>query len=584
MTIKSFNELKKNLKKDFAQLKKIKLAVLADSASQLYVQSLKGYGYELSYNFDIYEADYDQIDRQLFDKTSALYKSEPEYIVIHSSTQKLLSRFYKLSSPQKKSFCKEYIAYVNELIAAANANTKTKIILFNFPEINDSVFGNFSNKTDSSFLYQLRKINVELMELAQENSVVFINDIASLQNTFGNSFITDQKIYINTDTVFGLDFLPYVAKNTTDIIASIAGKFKKCLILDLDNTTWGGIIGDDGIENIQIGSLGIGKAFTQLQLWAKQLKERGIILAVCSKNEEDIAKEPFEKHPDMVLRLTDIAVFVANWENKVNNIRHIQSVLNIGFDSMVFLDDNPFERNMVRSEIPELEVPELPEDPAEYLSYLRTLNLFETASFTEGDNQRTQQYQEEAKRISFQKSYTNEADFLKSLDMISEVSPFNKFNTPRVAQLSQRSNQFNLRTVRYTEDSVQQLISSNDHFTFSFTLKDTFGDYGLICVVILQQLTTNNRQLFIDTWLMSCRVLKRGMENFVLNQLVKCAKENGFEKLIGEYIPTSKNGMVKDHYKDLGFTETNGQWELNVPGYKEKTVYIYPKLIAAQSI
>ncbi len=582
MILKSFSGLKKNLKKDFAALKKIKLAVLADSASQLYVQALKGYGYEIGYNFDIYEADYDQIDRQIFDKTSTLYQSDPEYIVIHSSTQKLLSRFYKLSSQQKKSFCKEYISYVHELITAANASTKAKIIVFNFPEINDSVFGNFSNKTDSSFLYQLRKINVELMELAQENSGVFTNDISSLQNTFGNSFIIDQKIYINTDTVFSLDFLPYVAKNTTDIVASIAGKFKKCLILDLDNTTWGGIIGDDGIENIQIGSLGIGKAFTELQCWAKQLKERGIILAVCSKNEESIAKEPFEKHPDMVLRLTDIAVFVANWENKVNNIRHIQSVLNIGFDSMVFLDDNPFERNMVRSEIPELEVPELPEDPAEYLSYLRTLNLFETASFTEEDNQRTQQYQEEAKRISFQKSYTNEDDFLKSLDMISEVSPFNKFNMPRVAQLSQRSNQFNLRTVRYTEDTVQQLISSNEHFTFSFTLKDTFGDYGLISVVILQKRKAG--ELFIDTWLMSCRVLKRGMENFVLNQLVKCAKENGVEKLIGEYIPTSKNGMVKDHYKDLGFTEKNGQWELNVPGYKEKTVYIYPKLIAAQSI
>lgn len=576
MTTKSFNDLKKNLKKDFSALKSIKVAVLADSASQLYVQALKGYGYEADYNLNVYEADYDQIDRQIFDVDSALYKADAEYIIMFPSVQKLLKRFYKLSTQQKNSFAAEYISYTRDLVAAINKKTKAKIILFNFQEINDSVFGNFSNKLSSSFVYQLRKINLELMDLARENAGVFINDFASLQNNFGSSFITEQKIYINTDTVFSLDFLPHIAKNTVDIISAVAGKFKKCLILDLDNTTWGGVIGDDGIENIQVGDLGVGKAFTELQLWAKQLKERGIILAVCSKNTENIAKEPFEKHPDMVLRLDDIAVFIANWENKVDNIRHIQTVLNVGFDSMVFLDDNAFERNMVRSEIKDISVPELPEDPAEYLPYLRTLNLFETASFTEEDSQRTKQYQEEAKRVSFQKSYANEDEFLKSLNMVSEISAFNKFNTPRVAQLSQRSNQFNLRTVRYTEDSVQQVASSKEHFTFSFTLKDTFGDYGLISFVILQK---KNQELFIDTWLMSCRVLKRGMENFALHQLVQCAKENGFEKLIGEYIPTAKNEMVKDHYKNLGFTEKGSQWELIVKDFKEKTVYIYPKQI-----
>jgi FkbH-like protein len=293
---------------------------------------------------------------------------------------------------------------------------------------------------------------------------------------------------------------------------------------------------------------------------------------VCSKNDELIAKEPFEKHPDMVLKLEDIAVFVANWDNKADNIRYIQSILNIGFDSMVFLDDNPVERSMVKTHIPQVHVPELPEDPSLYLDHLLKLNLFETASFSEEDEQRTKQYQEEAGRAIAQKSFTNEDDFLASLNMTSEVKPFDAFNTPRVAQLSQRSNQFNLRTVRYTEEDVKQLASSSKHATFTFTLKDKFGDNGLISMVILEK---RKEDLFIETWLMSCRVLKRGMENFTLNTLVDFAKANGFTRIIGEYIPTAKNGMVKDHYKNLGFSEENGTWVLNVNSYQTKKCFIH---------
>ncbi|MGZ4037288.1 MAG: HAD-IIIC family phosphatase, partial [Bacteroidia bacterium] len=300
-------------------------------------------------------------------------------------------------------------------------------------------------------------------------------------------------------------------------------------------------------------------------------KERGIIIAVCSKNNEATAKEPFQKHPDMVLTLDDIAVFVANWDTKADNIKYIQSVLNIGFDSMVFLDDNPFERSMVRTHFPQVLVPELPEDPTLYLDYLMKLNLFETASFSEEDGQRTKQYQEEASRVIAQKSFVNEDDFLANLNMTSEVSAFTKFNVPRVAQLSQRSNQFNLRTVRYTEEDVQRLSQSDKHVTLAFTLKDKFGDNGLISVIILEK---QNTALFIETWLMSCRVLKRSMENFTLNTIMKYAKENGFTKVIGEYIPTPKNSMVKDHYKELGFTETNGKWELNVTGYQDRKCFI----------
>ena len=377
--------------------------------------------------------------------------------------------------------------------------------------------------------------------------------------------------------VIRMDVLPYVASRVMDIVCAIKGQFKKCLILDLDNTLWGGVIGDDGLEGIQLGhGLGIGKMFTEFQMWVKKLKQRGIIICVASKNNEETAKAPFEKHPDMVLKLDDIAVFQANWETKVDNIRTIQKILNIGFDSMVFLDDNPFERNMVRDNIPGITVPELPEYPEDYLEYLYSLNLFETASYSNLDKDRTKQYQVEAQRVTLSKTFTNEADFLKSLNMVSTVSGFTKFNTPRVAQLSQRSNQFNLRTVRYTDADIEALANDPNVIDLSFTLEDKFGDNGLIAVVIMKPL--DEETLFVDTWFMSCRVLKRGMENFTLNTMAEKAKAAGYKRIIGEYLPTAKNVMVAELYPQLGFTPMVGtdtsRWVLDVNSYHNKECYI----------
>ena len=519
--MQTFNELKKSLKIDFSSFKKIKIALLSDTASQLLHQAIKAYGFSVQINFDIYEAEYNQIDLQVFDPTSELYEFKPDYIFINRSTEKLLKEFNKKNLHQQSIYADAVIQTTQKYYDTISAKLRSKIIINTYPEINDSVFGNFATKIDSSFIYQTRKINLLLMDLCRKSKDMFICDFAILQSELGYNFVFDEKMYINADMVYNIDFLPAIAKNFTDIILSITGTFNKCLILDLDNTTWGGIIGDDGIEGIQVGYLGMGKAFTDLQLWAKQLKQRGIILAVCSKNTEEIAKEPFLSHPDMVLRIDDIAIFVANWETKVENIRYIQSVLNIGFDSMVFVDDNPFERNMVKLAIPDITVPELPDDPALYLTYLRSLNLFETASFTEEDELRTKQYQEEAQRNILMQHYENEDDFLANLNMISVVKSFDDFNIPRVAQLTQRSNQFNLRTIRYTDEDIKRICKNPEYFTISLTLEDKFGDHGLICVIILKK--ENDKDLFIDTWIMSCRVLKRGMENFTLLMITELA-------------------------------------------------------------
>ena len=575
--MKALRELKK-LSKEELNTPMIKVALLGDTATQLLVTAIKGESVDRGISLDLYEGEYSQVERQLMDPTSELYEFDADIIVIFQSTHKLGEHHSSLPVESQTLLADERLSFVTTLCENPSFANK-KLIYFNYPEIEDTVFGSYANKVESSFSYQVRKLNYELMNLSMQYPNLFICDIAGLQNLFGRQFMFAPNVYMTTEMVLSVNALPYVASRVVDIIAAIKGQFKKCLILDLDNTVWGGVIGDDGLEGIELGhGLGIGKAFTEFQMWIKKLKQRGIIICVASKNNEDTAKEPFEKHPDMILKLDDIAVFQANWETKVDNIRTIQGILNIGFDSMVFLDDNPFERNMVRENIPGITVPELPEDPAMYLEYLYSLNLFETASYSNADKDRTKQYQVEAKRVSLSKTFTNEADFLKSLNMISTVSGFTKFNTPRVAQLSQRSNQFNLRTVRYTEADIEDMAKNPDVIDLSFTLEDKFGDNGLIAVVIMKKL--DEETLFVDTWFMSCRVLKRGMENFTLNTMVEFARSKGYKRIIGEYIPTPKNKMVEMHYPNLGFTKLESytnRYVLDLMSYLPKECYITKK-------
>lgn len=571
--MKTFQELKKLAKHTPADLPMIKIALIGDTATQFLATAIRGTGVERGYQIDLFEAEYNQVERQFLDPTSELYQSDADYIVLFQSTHKLGEKHSLLSADQQEMLAEERLAFIAS-ICENPALADKKIICLDYPEIEDTVFGSYATKVSSSLTYQVRKLNMGLMDLSQQYANLFICDIAGLQNKLGRDIMFAPNVYVSTEMVLSIDALPYVAGRVMDIICAIKGQFKKCLILDLDNTVWGGVIGDDGIEGIQLGhGLGIGKAFTEFQMWVKKLKQRGIIICVASKNNEETAKEPFEKHPDMVLKLEDIAVFQANWETKVDNIRTIQRILNIGFDSMVFLDDNPFERNIVRENIPGITVPELPEDPGEYLEYLYSLNLFETASYSQADKDRTKQYQVEAKRVSLQKTFSNEADFLKSLDMVSVVSGFNAFNTPRVAQLSQRSNQFNLRTVRYTEADIEAYGKDPDVIDLSFTLEDKFGDNGLIAVVIMKP--QDAETLFVDTWFMSCRVLKRGMENFTLNTMVEAARQKGYKRIIGEYLPTPKNKMVEGHYLSLGFEKLEGtRYVLDVEQYQPRECYI----------
>ena len=570
--MEGFSRLKKNLKKDFSGLQSVRVALLGDSATQWLAQAIRGAGYERGLDLRVWEADFSQIEQQVYEAASELYGFEPQVILIYQSTQKLQGVHSKMDPGARQDLAERRMGMIESLRAAIRSRSNAAIVYYNYPEADDGVFGSFANKTETSFLFQLRKINYELMRYAAHQDGFYICDLAAVQQQIGRPVLFRPSVYVNTDMDISIEALPAAADSTVSLIGALFGRMNKCLVLDLDNTLWGGVIGDDGMEQIQIGALGIGKAFTEFQYWVRKLKQRGIILAVCSKNTEAIAREPFESHPDMVLSLEDIAVFRANWDNKVDNIRYIRDALNIGFDSMVFLDDNPFERNMVREALPAVCVPELPDDPADYLEYLQPLHLFETAGISAEDEERTKLYRKDQQRSVERQQYADEGAFLASLNMRSKVVTFNRFNGPRVAQLSQRSNQFNLRTVRYTDAEIQAMAGSPDVFTFSFTLEDRFGDNGIICVVILKK--EEGGGLFIDTWLMSCRVLRRGMENFTLNTLAAFARAKGYRYLRGEYLPTAKNGMVSDHYLSLGFAAMDGQWVLDLERYEMRPTFV----------
>ncbi len=581
-----FMYLRKKIKDKESIERKVKIALLGDTATQFLAMAIVGEGASRGYNVDLFEGDYNQIEQQINNPSSALFDFDANYTIIFQSTHKLLEEYSLSQNSEWSSLASMRIESIRNMLKKISG----RIIYFNYPEIDDGVFGSYANKTSDAFTYQIRKLNYELMLLTQEYSNLYICDLSSIQNKYGRDYLFDPALYISSDMILSIDSLPIVSSRIMDIVCSLEGHFSKCLILDLDNTLWGGIVGDDGWEKIQIGhGFGIGKAFTEFQEWIIKLKKRGIIICICSKNDEEKAKEPFVKNPEMILKLDDVSVFIANWENKADNIITIQKILNIGFDSMVFLDDNPFERSLVKEKIPDIKVPELPNEPEKYLEYLYSINLFETTAYSLNDNERTKQYQIEAKRVQESQKYNDISDFLKSLKMTCIISGFDPYVVPRIAQLSQRSNQFNLRTIRYTEDQIKDIEQNNGQVGFAFELKDRFGDNGIIAAVVLDDCIESEENvplnfkkaketLFIETWFMSCRVLKRGMEYFMLNTVVRWAQNNGYKRLVGEYLPTPKNNMVANFYNEIGFKAVDNsktsQWELYVDTYKEKECYI----------
>ncbi len=568
----SFNELRKagKISVDGAEMK---VAIIGNVATQFLAVAVNGLAKINGINIIVQDTDYNQIDAQLLDDNSEVFQFNPQFIVLWLATDKLYEEFLDSSLGDRERFAESVMDRVKRYWQLIESKSESKIIQPNFTEIDDKVLGQYSAKIATSFCFQVRKLNCLLAEAMRDDKRVYPVDLLAVQLQLGMGAFYDPALYYNAKMTVAINAMPYVAKAVVDVLVAMTGRIKKCIVLDLDNTLWGGVIGDDGIGGIEIGELGRGHAFADFQRWLKQLKECGIILTVCSKNDENIAKQPFEKHEEMILKLSDISLFIANWNDKASNIRLIQETLNISMDSIVFVDDNSFERNLVRQMIPEITVPEMPEDPAEYLSFLQSQNYFENISFVPDFSDRTSQYQAEYERKKIECSFDSIDEYLISLDMVGEVKKFEPIRYARIAQLTQRSNQFNLRTIRYTEDEIEKIANDKTYIPLYYTLRDKYGDYGLVSVVILKKIGSDTA--FVDTWLMSCRVLKRGMEEFVVNNLVAVAEQAGIKVIEAEYIPTAKNKMVENIYNNMGFSEiTDNNYSLRVSDYIEKKVYI----------
>jgi len=424
----------------------------------------------------------------------------------------------------------------------------------------------------------IAELNSRFSEQARLRQHLYLNDINYLAAWFGLERWHDKLIWYSYKYAMSYEAIPLLADSVASIIKAIFGKTRKCLVLDLDNTLWGGVIGDDGINGIQIGKeTPEAEAFTEFQQYVRALKERGVILAVCSKNDYVNAREGFT-HPDSILKLDDFSAFKANWDPKHENIRSIAKILNIGIESLVFADDNPAEREIVRSQEPDVAVPEFGRNVAKYIDVLDKTGYFETVSLSSDDLQRSSFYVDNSAREVLQGAFENYEDFLRSLEMKAEIKVFTPVYLNRITQLINKTNQFNVTTRRYTQNEIEKVSANSNYVTLYGRLLDKFGDNGLISIMIGE---VRGSELHLDLWLMSCRVLKRGMENAMFDQLVASAQANSVSTIYGYYYPTAKNGMVSELFEQMDFvkiwrSETgDSTWRFDIPeDYKRKNLLI----------
>jgi FkbH-like protein len=571
--VKDYRELRKNLKKDYGAFPKVKIALLSTQAAQYPAQALRAAAYEYRLDADIYEAPFDRIEEETRDTASGLYAFEPDIAVILPVAENVRGRYYSLAPDARGSFTE---AEANRLLDAAGRVSRQSgahVVICSLAEIDDGIYGSYAASYPLSLLSVTRAVNNRIAEGAAATPGIGLADIAALASRYGTADAGDGRMYYLSSSAFSQQFLFAAMDRVMSYIAALRGRVRKCLVTDLDGTLWGGVVGDIGMESIEVGEMGMGRAYSDLQAWIKELSRRGIAVCVCSKNDEKIAKEPFLSHPGMKLSLDDIAVFKANWQDKSQNLREIKEALNIGYDSMVFIDDNPVERGAVRSQLPDVEVPELPADASGFLAFLQAENLFETVALSDEDAMRTEMYRAAGEREAAKDSAGSLEEYLQSLGMVCKISPFDSYSIPRVAQLTQRTNQFNLRTVRYAESDIEKAAADASSITMAVSLTDAYGDYGIIGAVIMKE--TEKGGLFLDTWLMSCRAVKRGVEEFVFNRMAQAAAEQGYSVIEAEYAPTEKNAPVKGLLANMGFTEgAAGRWVLNIGEYAPKRTYI----------
>jgi FkbH-like protein len=531
-------------------LDKLKVAILSNATTDFLEPAIAATGLRYGFAIETSVAPYGQIVQQAMDPKSQMNQRRPDLVLClidHRGLPLSPSPGDVKSTDDKLAASIEFLMQIRKGI---EANCGAVCIFQTLARPPEPLFGSLDVRTTGTWRDIIAKFNGKLVE-ALSGSPHLLIDTAGLAETVGLARWHDPSVWHMAKAPFANEFVSLYADHVGRLIAAWRGKGRKCLVLDLDNTLWGGVIGDDGLEGILIGEGdATGEAHLEVQRTALMLRDRGIVLAVSSKNDDAVARRPFREHPDVLIKEHHFAAFQANWDDKAANIAAIGKALNLGIDSLAFLDDNPVERDIVRSTLPSVAVFELPDDPAFFPRMIAASGFFESVAFSDEDLHRASDYQSNAERLELQKSFSDIDQYLMSLEMVMTCRPFNIQGRARIGQLINKSNQFNLTTRRYSEAEVLAAETDPDVETFQIRLKDRFADNGMISIVICRRAETT---WFVDTWLMSCRVLGRKVEHAVLQILKSRAQEVGVEHIVGEYLPSEKNGMVSDHYTNLGF-------------------------------
>ncbi len=549
-------------------LSPFRLGVLSNSTTDFLLPALTATAARYGLTLECVCGNYDQVIQEALTPDSKVNVAKCDAVLLSLDHRSLPLRAALGSAEEADRAVTAALGFLDTIRRGIQANSGALCILQTIPPPPERLFGSLDRMLPGTLRNLIERVNSGLAERVFSSNDMLL-DVAGLAETVGLSAWHDATLWNLAKLPFASNYLPLYADHVCRILAALRGKSRKCLVLDLDNTVWGGVIGDDGLEGIQCAQGDpTGEAHLGVQRLALDLRSRGIVLAVSSKNNDDVARLPFREHPEMLLREEHIAVFQANWNDKATNIQAIANELSLGIDSMVLLDDNPAERALVRQMLPEVGVPELPADPALYARTLAAAGYFEAVIFSEEDTKRAGFYQDNARRVQLQSQAGDLDAYLASLNMEITFQPFDATGRARIAQLINKSNQFNLTTRRYTEADVAHMETDPTLFTLQVRLSDAFGDNGMISVIICRRST--HQVWDIDTWLMSCRVLGRRVEQMVLRHLLSHARQEGVRTLVGTFIPTDRNKLVVDHYSKLGFTpsrqDPNGTtvWELDV--------------------
>lgn len=526
-----------------------------------------------------YESGYNRYYEDVLAEASDLWNFKPDIVFVHTTWHNV-SQFPAVleTEAEVEQRVRREMTRFESLWGKIDTGLGALVIQNNFDLPRLRTLGNLEASVSFGRVNFLLRLNAEFAKYGRSHPRFLINDILYLSAQVGLANWLGHSYWYNFHMALSPTATVALARNVAAIVKAIYGKSKKCLVVDLDNTLWGGVIGDDGLQNLILGQdHPVGEAFLDFQRYVKDLQRRGIILAVCSKNDAEIAKEGFS-HPDSILKLEDFSAFKANWNPKPENIREIAAELNIGVDSMVFVDDNPAERALVAGELPEVAVPDVGLDVSLFAEILEREGYFEVQKVVQDDLSRSAYYSSNTQRDALQSAFRNYEEFLASLEMTAEIGPFRPVYLERITQLINKTNQFNLTTRRYTSAEVEALSKDPAYVTLYGRLKDKFGDNGLVSVVIGRVVDDT---VEIDLWLMSCRVLKREMEFAMFDALVEQCQERGIRKVVGVYCPSKKNSMVAGHYGSLGFTTLGGAsegrelWCYDVPStYLPRTRYI----------